>query len=149
MRPEDIRAGLLSRDPAAALGAAHALRAADRPTVAALAPEAERFVDATAGLDLGGALVANRVHMAEALSRLRLLAADPDACLCRAIPRETMSGPGQGAYADLVETTATRQGDWEVHLEARCRHCARMFHIVENHGWHVPVWTWKDADAPD
>ena len=115
------------------------VREAGPETLRALAPYLSSIRRATAGLDLGGQLLDNDLHLRQAL---RVIAAAGDGlCPCAVYEGYPGYDPRQEQTRGHVEILHTTPPDWNMTYWCRCRHCARTYE-VEQGEYHTTWWRW-------
>lgn len=117
----------------------------DHALLNALAPHADRIERACAGVTLGGALLANQVHLQAALQRLRYWQARTG-CLCALAPTYLFFDPrkliAQGQM-QLLSVGDAEDGWGECHHVA-CTQCGQRWEATDRE-YHYPWWEWKTA----
>ncbi|HDS1037260.1 TPA: hypothetical protein QDZ42_000243 [Stenotrophomonas maltophilia] len=115
----------------------------DRPLLQMLAPHAERIEQACSGVRLGGALVANQIHLQAALQRLRHVR-DPAGCLCALFPSYLFFDPRRMIEAGHVCLLELGQADdgWGARHRVACQHCGQAWDASDRE-YHAPWWEWK------
>ena len=137
---------LLSGDPARVLSATwEVIGTRDGEQLAPLVTALPALRTATAGLDLGGALIANATHVRHALHRLELVA--DGACLCAAYPDHLLydvAREERRGHVRVVDTVPNER-QWEPDRVCACAACGRRFQ-VEQGEYHYPWWQWRPLD---
>lgn len=117
----------------------------DRAVLDALVPHADRIERACAGVTLGGALLANQVHLQAALQRLRYWQAQAG-CLYALTPKYLFFDPrkliAQGQM-QLLSVGEAEDGWGECHHVA-CTQCGQRWEATDR-DYHYPWWEWKAA----
>lgn len=135
---------LCSKDPRRIWEAASAiLRLWDRQLLADLATHLEQIREQTAGIDLGGALHPNAVHLHNALARLEFVRAD-QGCLCALYAADKFSNPSQEAALGriaILETQHLEGGDVDFY-RCKCLTCGTTYRVTER-AYHYTFWEWS------
>ena len=140
---------LLSRDASRIHAAGSQLaRSFSTPTLEALAPHAERIEKACQGVQLGGALVRNDVHLNAALRRLHHWR-ERRGCLCALYPHYLFFKPqsliAQGQVRLLERGTA--DDGWGERHRVACTGCGRHWDATDRE-YHYPWWEWTPVERP-
>jgi len=119
----------------------------DRPLLQMLAPHAERIEQACSGVTLGGALVANQIHLQAALQRLRHVRAR-EGCLCALIPGYPFFNPRRLLEQGQVRllSVAEAEGGWGDCHTVACTQCTQHWQAVDRE-YHYPWWEWTALTA--
>ena len=119
------------------------IRTHDPRLLGPLAPEAGRIARALDGMELGGALVPNRVAVDEALRRLRHVHLG-SGCLCALYPGFDRYDPTREGAAGHVHPDApvVDRAAYETRWQAVCAECGAPFTVTEVGGYHYPWWRW-------
>ena len=115
----------------------------DQALLDALAPHADRIEHACAGVTLGGALLANQVHLQAALQRLRYWQAQAG-CLCTLTPTYLFFDPRkliEQGQMRLLSVGDAEDGWGECHHVA-CTQCGQYWQATDRE-YHYPWWEWK------
>jgi len=115
----------------------------DQALLDALAPHADRIEHACAGVTLGGALLANQVHLQSALKRLRYWQAQAG-CLCTLTPTYLFFDPRrliEQGQMQLLSVGDADDGWGECHRVA-CTQCGQHWQATDRE-YHYPWWEWK------
>lgn len=152
-KAKDILADFLSGDSTRiheAVGTVMALP--DGDDLAALSAQVDAIEACCAQVDMKGALYPNRRHFEAAMKRLRLYARrhvegpSRDNCYCRLFTEFGLKSPDSVALAKRVAIKRTRVNR-EAHSTfylCECVACSANFSVVEQTGWHVPTYDWKE-----
>lgn len=121
------------------------IQQASRETLLALAPHLPHIRRATAGLELGGMLLDNDLHLAQAL---RVIGAAGDRrCSCEVYEGYLGYDPEQEQARGHTRTLRTTPPDWNMTFWCRCLRCAREYE-VEQGASHTTWWKWTRLDPP-
>lgn len=134
---------LLSADPSRVLSATWTvIGTRDPELLAPLVTALPAIRTATAGLDLGGALIQNATHVRHALERLALVA--DGVCLCTAYPDHVLYDVAREEQRGHVRVVGTvpNQRQWEPDRICACTACGRRYQ-VEQGEYHYPWWQWR------
>ncbi len=132
----------VSGDPRRVIAALWEVMATRDPDVltplATALPELER---ATAGLDLGGALVSNEANLERAFARIALFASGT--CLCTAYPSHLFFDPEKEAHREHVRIVGTvpNERQWEPDRICECIDCGRLYQVEQGES-HYTWWQW-------
>lgn len=139
---------LLSRDAHRIHAASSQLaRTFSAPLLDALAPHAELIEQACHGVQLGGALVSNDVHLTAALRRLRHWR-EGTGCLCALYPQYLFFRPQalvEQGHVRLLDLGTAEDGWGERHRVA-CSRCGRHWDATERE-YHYLWWQWTPVDG--
>lgn len=139
---------LLSGEPSRVLGATWTvIGTRDPELLAPLVTALPAIRTATAGLDLGGALIRNATHVRYALARLQLVA--DGECLCTAYPDHLLHDVAKEEARGhvRVESTVPNERQWEPDRICVCTACGRRYQ-VEQGEYHYPWWQWRPITGP-
>ncbi|GAA4682398.1 hypothetical protein [Nocardioides nanhaiensis] len=134
---------LLSGEPSRVLSATWTvIGTRDPELLAPLVTALPAIRSATAGLDLGGALIQNATHVRHALTRLQLVA--DGECLCTAYPDHLLHDVAREQQRGhvRVEGTVPNERQWEPDRICVCTACGRRYQ-VEQGEYHYPWWQWR------
>ncbi|WP_295520516.1 hypothetical protein [uncultured Stenotrophomonas sp.] len=117
----------------------------DRTELDALAPHADRIERACAGVTLGGALLANQVHLQAALQRLRFWQAQAG-CLCALTPKYLFFDPRRLIAQGQMQLLSVGDADdgWGECHHVACTQCGQRWKATDRE-YHYPWWEWKAA----
>jgi hypothetical protein len=121
------------------------LRTRDPEVLTPLVKARPAIERATAGLDLGGAFIANASHLARALERVELVRRG--VCLCTAYPSSQVDDPEREearGFVRVVETVPNER-QWVPDRICVCTECGRRYQ-VEQGEYHYPWWRWSPLD---
>jgi len=134
---------LLSRDASRIHAASSQLaRLFSATTLDALAPHAERIEHACNGVQLGGALISNDVHLKAALRRLRYWR-ERSGCLCALYPDYLFFNPRrriEQGHVQLLEQGVAEDG-WGDRHRVACTSCGLRWDATDRE-YHYPWWEW-------
>ncbi|PPU42485.1 hypothetical protein [Xanthomonas arboricola] len=134
---------LLSRDGARITDAAHKVaQMFDTTVLDALAAHGERIERSSQGLQFGGMLISNSVHLIAAVRRLRFWHARAG-CLCTLNPGYLFFDPRHlidQKQMQLLGLEAANDGWGECHHVA-CTRCGRHWRATDRE-YHYPWWQW-------
>ncbi|MGE8236436.1 MAG: hypothetical protein ACN6PQ_09165 [Stenotrophomonas indicatrix] len=134
---------LLSRDASRIHAASSRLaRLFSATTLDALAPQTERIEQACEGVQLGGALVSNSVHLQAALRRLRYWR-ERTGCLCALYPDYLFFDPRrliEQGHVRLLELGVADDG-WGDRHRVACTCCGQHWDAIDRE-YHYPWWEW-------
>ncbi len=138
---------LLSRDATKIWSAAGAiLNSWDRPMLLELAQQLPEIREKTKGIDLGGLLHPNVVHLANALRRIEYVR-DSEACLCKLYGATQFDNPQQESERGHVKILETKFADgyYVDFYTCECQHCHARYKVSERE-YHYTFWTWSVLD---
>ncbi|WP_161881621.1 hypothetical protein [Deinococcus alpinitundrae] len=142
LRPDELLADLLSRDPVQVWASACAVIQLDDLALIELVrhlPEIER---GTADLDLGGAFFPNREHLQQALRVLR--ARRDGRCSCSVYPGYLFYDPEKEAQAKRIRILSHTPPDWTMTYRCRCAVCGSDYDVEQGES-HYTWWQWRPA----
>lgn len=137
-------ADLLSADPTRIWQASSALLTCwDEATLLGLAGHLAEIEQATAGIELGGAFHGNRLHLENALARIRYVR-DRKGCLCQRYGASQFDDPNREQTAGhiRIEETVLLSGGYVDHYRCTCVHCGSRFRVIERE-YHYTWWGWE------
>ena len=138
----------LSGDPTRIWSASGAVRACnDRAVLARLAAFADQIEEETKGIDLGGGILPNSVHLEFALRKLRHVL-ESDECLCNFFLGDSLASPEVLARAGQLEVLSNEANaeNYSWLYECRCPLCRNRYLVEEIGGYHYPWFKWARVE---
>jgi hypothetical protein len=133
---------LVSRDPHRIWSASHeVIRLRERGLLSELALHVDEIERATHGIELGGALRANRAALEAAIRKLRF-AADGARCLCGFYLDYDLFNPEDEAKDGHIAIISQIDKPYAETYVCECNSCHQRY-AVERFEYHYPWWKWE------
>ncbi len=119
----------------------------DRDILTYLVPHLNEIETATRNLDLGGGIVTWQRHLGKVLDMVRLTR--DGICLCNRLPDDSLASVYAEERKNLIEVirSVDHREEYSTTYVCRCRRCGQDYVAEEQHGWHVPTYTWRVVDG--